>query len=165
MESDNTTPSSDATLFAGEAWFDPIAAGLRGRVRKCIEDLIEQEHAVALGRGRYLSALRSAMPPRPFDLHVKRAAEGSPLVGLIHARKVDTHADDTAWWVGLDQVSAFMPNGECVDDPASAWFVGPDDRADHGEVDRLTAEHRRYWPEIYGDIAPASMRAASLQTG
>jgi len=53
MKTDNTTSSSDATLFAGEAWFDPIEAGLRGRVRGFIEDLIEQELAVALGRGRY----------------------------------------------------------------------------------------------------------------
>jgi putative transposase len=53
MESDSTTISSDATLFTGEAWFDPIEAGLRGRVRGFIEDLIEQELAAALGRGRY----------------------------------------------------------------------------------------------------------------
>jgi putative transposase len=50
MENDSTTPSSDATLFAGEAWFDPIEAGLRGRVRGFIEDLIEQELAGAWSR-------------------------------------------------------------------------------------------------------------------
>jgi putative transposase len=53
MESDSTTPSSDATLFAGAAWFDPIEAGLRGRVRGFIEELLEEELAAALGRGRY----------------------------------------------------------------------------------------------------------------
>jgi putative transposase len=53
MDINSTTPSSDAMLFAGEAWFDPIEAGLRGRIRSFIEDLIEQELGVALGRGRY----------------------------------------------------------------------------------------------------------------
>jgi transposase-like protein len=40
-------------LFAGEAWFDPIEAGLRERVRGFIEDMVEQELAAALGRERY----------------------------------------------------------------------------------------------------------------
>lgn len=53
MDMNSTTPSSDAMLFAGAAWFDPIEAALRGRVRGFIEDLIEQELAAALGRGRY----------------------------------------------------------------------------------------------------------------
>ena len=41
------------TLFAGEAWFDPIEAGLRDRVRGFIEEMVEQELAAALGRERY----------------------------------------------------------------------------------------------------------------
>jgi putative transposase len=52
MDSNSTTP--DATeLFAGEAWFDPIEAGLRDRVRGFIEEIVEQELASALGRERY----------------------------------------------------------------------------------------------------------------
>ena len=44
---------SEATpLFAGEAWFDPIEAGIRERVRGFIEELIEQELETVLGRGR-----------------------------------------------------------------------------------------------------------------
>jgi putative transposase len=54
MDTDSTTSPSDATLFTGEGWFDPIEAGLRGRVRGFIEDLIEEELASALGRGRYV---------------------------------------------------------------------------------------------------------------
>ncbi len=30
-------------MFAGEAWFDPIEAGIRGRIRGFIEELLEQE--------------------------------------------------------------------------------------------------------------------------
>jgi putative transposase len=52
MDRNSTTP--DATeLFAGEAWFDPIEAGLRDRVRGFIEEMVEQELASALGRERY----------------------------------------------------------------------------------------------------------------
>jgi hypothetical protein len=36
IETDSTTLSYDTTLFAGEAWFDPIEAGLLGRGR-CYE--------------------------------------------------------------------------------------------------------------------------------
>jgi putative transposase len=39
-------------LFVGEAWFDPIEAGLRERIRGFIEELIEQELSEALGRQR-----------------------------------------------------------------------------------------------------------------
>ena len=39
-------------LFAGEAWFDPIEAGLRERIRGFIEALVEQELTEALGRPR-----------------------------------------------------------------------------------------------------------------
>ena len=53
MEDDSTTTDAGSgELFAGEAWFDPIEAGLRGRVRGFIEELLEQELKAALGRGR-----------------------------------------------------------------------------------------------------------------
>src|SRR5512143_2791147 len=44
---------SDATLFLGEAWFDPIEAGIREQIRGFIEGLIEDELTAALGRRRY----------------------------------------------------------------------------------------------------------------
>ena len=40
-------------MFTGEAWFDPIEAGIRGRVRGFIEELLEQELTAALGRNRH----------------------------------------------------------------------------------------------------------------
>ena len=49
----NSTSTDTAPLFAGEAWFDPIEAGLRDRVRGFIEEMIEQELAAVLGRERY----------------------------------------------------------------------------------------------------------------
>ena len=53
MTTDSTTPSDGTTLFLGEAWSDPIEAGIRDRIRGFIEELIEEELAAALGRGRY----------------------------------------------------------------------------------------------------------------
>jgi putative transposase len=53
MDEDSTKRPAEAALFAGEAWFDPIEAGLRERIRGFIEELLEQELGAALGRGRY----------------------------------------------------------------------------------------------------------------
>ena len=52
MDRNSTRPTA-TELFAGEAWFDPIEAGLRDRVRGFIEEMVEQELAAALGRERY----------------------------------------------------------------------------------------------------------------
>src|SRR3954452_17250014 len=40
-------------LLTGEAWFDPIEAGLRERIRGFIEELLEQELTAVLGRPRH----------------------------------------------------------------------------------------------------------------
>src|SRR5689334_16256460 len=51
MEKNSTTNA--APLFSGEAWFDPIEAELRERIRGFLEEMIEQEATAALGRNRY----------------------------------------------------------------------------------------------------------------
>ena len=51
MEKNSTTDA--VPLFSGEAWFDPIEAGLRERIRGFLEEMVEQEAAAALGRRRY----------------------------------------------------------------------------------------------------------------
>ena len=53
MTTDSPPPVDETTLFLGEAWFDPIEAGIREQIRGFIEGLIEEELAVALGRRRY----------------------------------------------------------------------------------------------------------------
>jgi putative transposase len=53
MDKDSSKGPAEQALFAGETWFDPIEAGLRGRIRGFIEELVEQELEAALGRGRY----------------------------------------------------------------------------------------------------------------
>jgi putative transposase len=49
----NSTTTEAAPLFAGEAWFDPIEAEVRERVRQFLENMIDEEATAALGRGRY----------------------------------------------------------------------------------------------------------------
>ena len=56
MEQDSTTLEA-AGLFASEAWFDPIEAGIRERVRGFIQKLLEQELTAALGRSRHERAV------------------------------------------------------------------------------------------------------------
>jgi putative transposase len=54
MEQDSTTALiGRLEPFSGEAWFDPIEAGIRGRVRGFIEELLDQELTQALGRARH----------------------------------------------------------------------------------------------------------------
>ena len=54
MDENSTKTEADGTsLFAGGAWFDPIEAGIRDRVRGFIQELLEQELAAALGRARH----------------------------------------------------------------------------------------------------------------
>lgn len=53
MEKNSIEGAVPSALFAGEAWFDPIESGIRGRIRALIEELVEEELASALGRARY----------------------------------------------------------------------------------------------------------------
>ena len=54
MEENSTKTQADGTaLFAGDAWFDPIEAGIRDRVRGFIQELLEQGLTAALGRTRH----------------------------------------------------------------------------------------------------------------
>src|SRR3954454_890070 len=53
-----TSPSP----FAGGDWFDPLEEAVRRRVRAFIEELLEEELEVALGRGR---CERDGQGPRP----------------------------------------------------------------------------------------------------
>jgi putative transposase len=53
MDKNSIEGAAPSALFAGEAWFDPIESGIRGRIRELIEELVEQELASALGRARY----------------------------------------------------------------------------------------------------------------
>ncbi len=57
MEENSTKMDADGRpLFAGDAWFDPIEAGIRDKVRGFIQELLEQALTAALGRTRHEQA-------------------------------------------------------------------------------------------------------------
>jgi transposase-like protein len=58
MSNDSTKPhglqsEADTAAHVLDDWFDPIEAGLRGRVREFIQTMIESELEAALGRPHY----------------------------------------------------------------------------------------------------------------
>jgi putative transposase len=70
MEKDSKDASGDVPLFLHEAWFDPIEAGIRDRIRGFIEELVEDELSGILGRTRY------QRPDRSAETEPTRAAAG-----------------------------------------------------------------------------------------
>jgi len=69
-------------LFAGEAWFDPIEAGIRDRVRGFIQELLEQELTAALGRGK---SERAAGEPKGY----RNGTRGRQLLGSFGPVEVE----------------------------------------------------------------------------
>ena len=51
MDETTTTPTPSPLLGAG--WSDPLEDEVRGRVRAFIEEILEEELSISLGRGRY----------------------------------------------------------------------------------------------------------------
>jgi putative transposase len=43
MDKDSSKGPTEGALFTGKAWFDPIEAGLRDRIRGFIEELVEHQ--------------------------------------------------------------------------------------------------------------------------
>ena len=53
MKTNSTEGSEIGSLFQGESWFDPLEAGVRGRIRGFIEAMLHEELTAVLDRGRY----------------------------------------------------------------------------------------------------------------
>ena len=68
----------ETALFSGEAWFDPVEAGVRARVRSFIEEMLEGELDAALSRKRYERAKATA----PED-----CAAAAPSAGHRHGHR------------------------------------------------------------------------------
>ncbi len=97
MEEDITTAPDSGSLFGDPAWFDPIEAGLRERIRGFIEELIEQELVAALGQTRYQ---RVEQPKGWRNGKRKRHLPGSfgPVtVGIPRARLVGADGGTREW--------------------------------------------------------------------
>ena len=96
-QNSTTTDAADTILFAGEAWFDPIEASIRGRVRGFIEELLEQELTAALGRSRS----ERAGEPKGYrngkrERHL-RGSFGPVEISVPRARMVDTSGGTREW--------------------------------------------------------------------
>ncbi|HYZ32631.1 MAG TPA: hypothetical protein VE684_10170 [Crenalkalicoccus sp.] len=96
MGKDSSKGLAEQALFSGEAWFDPIEAGLRGRIRGLIEELVEQELEAALGRG----ALRARWGCRPSARARTRRLTGSfgPLEVAVPRARLQARDGSTREW-------------------------------------------------------------------
>ena len=76
------TAIEDLGLLLGEGWRDRIEAGVRGRIRGFIEEMLEAELSQALGRGRYVRLKTAAVEPaeRSERLGDEGAASGETAV-------------------------------------------------------------------------------------
>jgi putative transposase len=95
---DDSTTAQAATLFTGEAWFDPIEAGIRERIRGFIEALFEEELTAALGRGRCERALGA---PRGYRNGMRKrhllGSFGPVQVTVPRARMADAAGGTREW--------------------------------------------------------------------
>lgn len=98
MEQDSTTAADGTGLFAGEAWFDPIEAGIRDRIRGFIEELLEQELTAALGRTRHQRAAGEAKGYRNGTRERRLLGSFGPVqVGVPRARLADAGGGTREW--------------------------------------------------------------------
>ena len=95
---DDSTTTQAATLFTGEAWFDPIEAGIRERIRGFIEALFEEELTAALGRGR---CERAVGAPRGYRNGTRErqllGSFGPVQVSVPRARMADPEGGTREW--------------------------------------------------------------------
>ncbi|MBX3509241.1 MAG: IS256 family transposase [Parvibaculum sp.] len=92
-------PVEASDKLLSEEWFDPIASGVRERVRGFIETLIEEELAEALGRSRYA---RRASGQVAGHRHGHRQREltgtfGTASIKVPRARMKDEDGSTTEW--------------------------------------------------------------------
>src|SRR3569832_638742 len=100
MGEDSTTMQAarTASLFAGEAWLDPIEAGIRERIRGFIEALFEEELTMALGRGRCERSVGAPMGYRNGTRERHRLGSFGPVqVSVPRARMADTEGGTREW--------------------------------------------------------------------
>ena len=98
MQKDSTA-TPEASLFDGADWFNPIEAGIRGRMRGFIEVMLKEEPTAALGRARYRRDGEAAGGYRhgtrqrqllgsfgPLDIRVPRARLPAAAGGMMDGR-------------------------------------------------------------------------------
>ncbi|TFL15885.1 transposase, partial [Jannaschia formosa] len=111
-----------------EGWSDPIEDGVRGRVRACIEAILEEELEAALGRGRYE---RSEKGPRGWrNGHRDRQVIGTfgpETVQVPRARLAREDGGTTEWRSqGLRRYQRLTKRAEAL--IAGAYLAGTNTR-------------------------------------
>src|SRR5215207_7542363 len=97
-DSTTTRAAQAASLFAGEAWFDPIEAGIRERIRGFIEALFEEELTAALGRGRCERAVGAPTGYRNGTRERQLLGSFGPVqVSMPRARMADADGGTREW--------------------------------------------------------------------
>jgi transposase-like protein len=97
-DSTTTQAAQAASLFAGEAWFDPIEAGIRERIRGFIEALFEEELTAALGRGRCERAVGAPAGYRNGTRERQLLGSFGPVqVSMPRARMADADGGTREW--------------------------------------------------------------------
>ena len=149
MTTDSMRAEDDAKLFLGEAWSDPIEAAGGDRIRGFIERLIEEELAVALGRGRTNADIGAAMAKwvRPTACRPVRRpmARRSTVTGTVIASagsaarsgRSDRRAAGADRWCGRD--------GMRVEEQGAAPLRPPDEAGgsdEPGVAGNRCASHR-----------------------
>ena len=94
----HSTATPETSLFDGEAWFDPIEAGIRERIRGFIETLLEEELTVALGRGRYRRGGEAAAGYRHGVRHRQMLGSFGPLDITVPRGRIPKPEGGTAEW-------------------------------------------------------------------
>src|ERR1044071_7537751 len=127
MEDDSTTAQA-ATLFAGDAWFDPIEAGIRERIRGFIEALFEEELTAALGRGRCERAVGAPTGYRNGTRERHLVGSFGPVqVSVPRARMTDAEGGTREWHSSaLPRYARMTRQGEAL--VAGAYLAGTNTR-------------------------------------
>jgi hypothetical protein len=94
----NSTATPEASLFDGTAWFDPIEAGVRERIRGFIEAMLEEELTVALGRTRYRRDGEAAAGYRHGVRHRQLLGSFGPLDITVPRGRMSKPEGGTAEW-------------------------------------------------------------------
>ena len=81
----------------GADWFDPLEAGIRQRIRSFIENMLEEELAATLGRGRYDRSADTAGHRNGHRDRQLLGTFGSMTVSVPRARVADSDGKQAEW--------------------------------------------------------------------
>jgi transposase-like protein len=129
MEENSTTAGTGGTaLFAGEAWFDPIEAGIRDRVRGFIEELLEEELAQALGRSRHERAVAEPNGYRNGTRERRLLGSFGPVTISVPRARMAAEGGSTQEWrsAALPRYARMTRQVEAL--IAGAYFAGTNTR-------------------------------------